>query len=87
MRDIREDLGERAQLIEQQVRATNAHFEKAVQRLQSERDAKIADLKSTLAMIEKITQFENAYRDNVVSLEKPSAPPVSLIDRIRAVNE
>jgi hypothetical protein len=76
------------QLIEDQVRAAHAHFEKTVQRLQTERDAKISDLKSTLSMIEKITQFENVYMGNVVPMENPAAPPpASLIDRIRAVNE
>jgi hypothetical protein len=87
MRDIREDLKERAQVIEEQMRAAQGHFEKAVQRLQTERDAKISDLKTTLAMIEKITQFENAYMENVVPLENSAPPPTSLIDRIRAVND
>jgi hypothetical protein len=44
MRDIRSDLQERANFIEEQIRAAYAHFEKAVQQLQSERDARVADL-------------------------------------------
>ena len=60
MRDIRSDLEERAQIIREQLRGTNAHFEKMMQQLQNERDARVADLKGTLAMfhlrnIEKIT--------------------------------
>ena len=45
MRDIRNDLQERATLVGE-LRATHAHFEKILRQLQSERDAKIADLKS-----------------------------------------
>ena len=45
MRDIRSDLQERANFIEQQIRAAHSHFEKMVQQLQRERDVRIADLK------------------------------------------
>jgi len=38
MRDIRSDLQERATLIEEQIRAAYAHFERTVQQLQNERD-------------------------------------------------
>ena len=47
MRDIRSDLEER-------------HFEKVMQQLQHERTARVADLKGTLAMIDKLMQFEIA---------------------------
>ena len=42
MRDIRSDLEERAQIIQEQLRGTNAHFEKVMQQLQNERDARVA---------------------------------------------
>jgi len=64
MRDIRVDLQERATLIDEQVRATDAHFERMLQQLQSEQDAKIADLKSTLAMIAKFMEFEERFLPN-----------------------
>jgi hypothetical protein len=44
MRDIRCDLQERANVVEEQIRAIYAHFEKVVQQLQSERDARVAEL-------------------------------------------
>jgi hypothetical protein len=44
MRDIRSDLEERAQIIQEQLRGTNADFEKVMQQLQNERDARVADL-------------------------------------------
>jgi len=43
MRDIRGDLQERANLVDEQIRAAVAHFDKAIQQLQTERDARIAD--------------------------------------------
>ena len=62
MRDIRSDLEERANLIQGQVQAAYAHFEKLMQQMQAERDAKIAELTETLAMINKLMQFEFWHR-------------------------
>lgn len=42
MRDIRSDLQERANFIDDQIRAAHSHFEKMVQQLQSELDARLA---------------------------------------------
>ena len=56
-----------------------------MQQLQRERDTRVADLNQTLAMIDKLMQFESGVMDNVVTLENPSAQS-SLVDRIRAVN-
>ena len=84
MRDIRSDLQERATLIDEQVRATYAHFERILKQLQSEQDAKIADLKSTLAMIAKLMEFEQGF----VSPPVPSSPLVALADRfMRKLND
>ena len=83
MRDIRSDLEERAQIIQEQLRGTNAHFEKMMQQLQHERDARVADLKGTLAMIDKLMQFESGAMDKVVTLEHPAASQPSLADRMR----
>ena len=68
MRDIRSDLQERATLIEEQIRAAYAHFEKIFEQVQNERDARIANLQSGLAMI--------AYR--APTTPRPiTSPPVS----------
>jgi hypothetical protein len=82
MRDIRSDLEERVHIIQEQLRGTNAHFEKMMQQLQHERDAKVSDLKGTLAMIDKFIQFET----RAITPENPPAPQRSIIDRIAAVN-
>ena len=80
MRDIRSDLQARATLIDEQVRATYADFERRLQQLQSEQDAKIADLKSTLAMIAKLMEFEQGFVAPVAP-PAPSSPLVALADR------
>ena len=87
MRDIRSDLEERAHIIQEQVKVAYAHFERMAQQLQSERDAKIADLKGSLAMIEKLIQFETGIVSNVVKLENAPASQPSLADRMKAVND
>ena len=51
-----------------------------MEQLRSEHDARVADLKSVLSMIEKLMEFENG---NVVPLENPSARAPSLADRIK----
>lgn len=79
MRDIRSDLQERATLIEEQIRAAHNQFQKVLQQLQNERDARIADLKSGLAMIAKFMEFEQRSWGNV-SPPVPSSPLVALAD-------
>jgi hypothetical protein len=86
MRDIRSDLEERAHIIEEQLKAAYGHFERAVQQLQHERDARVSDLKGTLAMIEKLMQFESGVMDKVVTLENPPPSQPSLVDRIKAAS-
>jgi hypothetical protein len=87
MRDIRSDLEERAHIVQEQVRAAHAHFERMAQQLQSERDARVADLKGSLAMIKKLIQFEPGIVSKVVKLENAPASQPSLADRMKAVND
>jgi hypothetical protein len=79
MRDIRSDLQERATLIDAQIRAAVAHFDKTIQQLQSERDARVADLKSGLAMIAKFMEFEEQFLHNMPPVV-PAPPLVALAD-------
>jgi hypothetical protein len=64
MRDIRNDLQERADLIQDQLKAANAHLERMVEQLRSEHDARVADLKGAFAMIAKLMEFENWHMAN-----------------------
>jgi hypothetical protein len=59
MRDIRSDLQERAKLIEEHISTAYAHFEKIVQQLQSEHEARVAECKSELAAISKLMDCEH----------------------------
>jgi hypothetical protein len=86
MRDIRADLEERAHIIQEQIRAAYAHFEKVMHQLQNEHDARVSDLKGTQAMIDKLIQFEAHAMDNVVTLDNPPASQPFVVDRIRAAN-
>ena len=79
MRDIRSDLQERATLIDDQLRAAVAHFDKAIQQLQSERDARVAGLKSDLAMIAKFMEFEERLLHNTPPVV-PASPLVALAE-------
>ena len=79
MRDIRSDLQERATLIDDQIRAAVAHFDKTIQQLQRERDARIADLKAGLAMIAKFMEFEERFLHNTPPVV-PASPLVALAD-------
>ena len=87
MRDIRSDLQERATLIEEQIRAAHEHFQKIFEQLQNEQNARIADLKSGLAMIAKFMEYEQQFFGNV-SPPVPSSPLVALADLfMRKLNE
>ena len=84
MRDIRSDLQERANFLEEQIKGVYAHFEKAVQQVQSERDARVAELQGAHTMINKLIEFEAGFMDNVVTLSNPQPPRLSLAKRIKA---
>jgi len=61
MRDIRNDLQE----------AAAVHFERMVEQLRNEHDARVADSKACLAMIAKLMEFEERHIANM----SPEAPP------------
>ncbi|MGB8709048.1 MAG: hypothetical protein WCD39_04675 [Methyloceanibacter sp.] len=79
MRDIRSDLQERVTLVDEQIRAACTYFENTAKQLQNERDARIADLKSCLAMIAKFMDFEQRFLANA-SAQFPSSPLPALAD-------
>ena len=72
MRDIRGDLEERASICQEQIKAAHSHFEAIIQRVQRERDTRIADLQSALAMVQQFIEIENSRMGNVVTLKIPS---------------
>ena len=84
MRDIRNDLQERADIAQDQIKAADVQFERMVEKLRHERDARVADAKQVLTVIGKLMEFESRFADNVVTLDS-QAPPSTLADRIKAV--
>ena len=74
MRDIRNDLQERADLIHDRIKAAAVHFERMVEQLRNEHDARVADLKACLAMIAKLMEFEERHLANM-SPETMTPPP------------
>jgi hypothetical protein len=89
MCDIRTDLQERARLIEDQISAAYAQFEKMIEQLQTEREGRVSDLKSELAAVVKLMEAEDRRMTNVLPLgPAANAPQLSLADFImRKLNE
>ena len=79
MRDIRGDLQERAILVDEQIRAAVAHFDQAVQQLQTERDARLAELTASLAMITKFMEIEERFLHNTPPVT-PASPLLALAE-------
>jgi hypothetical protein len=82
MRDIRNDLQERVRLIEDQISNSYAQFEKMIEQLQSEREARVSELKAELSALGKLMEVEHRRMANVLPLQGPAATEVSLADFI-----
>ena len=74
MRDIRNDLLERANLTQDRIKAADVHFERMVEQLRTEHDASVADLKAGLAMIAQFMGFEERHMATMASDTTPSSP-------------
>ena len=77
MRDIRIDLQERARLIEDQISASYAQFEKMIEQLQNERENRVLELKSELAALSKLMDVEHRRMANVLPLATQAPAPQS----------
>jgi len=74
MRDIRGDLQDRANLIEEQMNAAHAQFEQRLAQLKSERDARVEELKGELGAVGKLMDAEQrrfASPSRVPTLPEP----------------
>ena len=78
MRDIRNDLRERVQLMEARIGARNAHYEKMIKRLQGERDAAVAGLRARVAMMNKLIEFEKQDMGNTARAATAASPKLSV---------
>ena len=87
MRDIRNDLQERADLVQDRIKAAAVHFERMVEQLRNEHDASVADLKASLAMIAKLMEFEERQVASMSgdSTPSPSSQHANLAQKLRRV--
>jgi len=58
MRDIRGDLQDRAALLEEQINAHEAQFEKLIEQLKREHDSRVEDLKAELEAVNRLMEVE-----------------------------
>ena len=70
MRDIRGDLQERANRVSGQISATQGQFDKVLEQLKLEHQAKLEELKSDLAAVRMVMKTE----DRLGSVIAPKAP-------------
>ena len=71
MRDIRGDLQDRASLLEEQINAHEAEFEKLIEQLKREHDSKLEDLKAELEAVTRLMEVELRRLNSA-----PAAPTV-----------
>jgi hypothetical protein len=74
MRDIRGDLQDRASLLEEQISAHEAQFEKRVAQMKAEHEARLKDLRDEFDAITKLLELEQRRLDNAPPA--PKAAPV-----------
>ena len=64
MRDIRGDLRDRADRLENQISAENSQFDKVMLQLRTKRDGDLQQLRAQLQLVNKLLEFA-AWHDNV----------------------
>jgi len=74
MRDIRGDLQDRASLLEEQITAHEAQFEKLVTQIRAEHEARLKDLRAEFDVVTKLHELEQRRLDNAP--QAPTGAPV-----------
>jgi hypothetical protein len=68
MRDIREDLQERVELVKQQLNAEQNRFEKMLKQLSSEQDSKVRYVKAELETVRRVIEIEHRRLGSTMSI-------------------
>jgi hypothetical protein len=76
MRDIRGDLQERSDRLAEQISSTQTQFDKTIEQLKLEHQAKLEDLKSDLDAVRKVMKTEDRLGSHK-SASKQSEPRAS----------
>jgi hypothetical protein len=79
MRDIREDLQERASVVEQQINVAQDQFEKLIEQLKREHDGRAIGLKAELDAVNRVIEIEDRRLGSTTSAPK-SHPQQPLAD-------
>ena len=75
MRDIRSDLQERANLLEEQINSAHGQFEKYLEQLRSEQDARLKDLRAELEAVQALLAIELRRHGGAQPAPKTQAQP------------
>jgi alanyl-tRNA synthetase len=67
MRDIREDLQERIELVKQQINAEQNRFEKLLKQSSSEQDSKVRYVKAELETVKRVIEIEHRRLGSTMS--------------------
>lgn len=68
MRDIREDLQERLELVKQQINAEQNRFEKLLKQSSSEQDSKVRYVKAELETVKRVIEIEHRRLGSTMSV-------------------
>jgi hypothetical protein len=72
MRDIRGDLQDRAALLEEQINAHEAQFDKLIDQLKREHDSRLEDLKTELEAVNRLLELELRRTDTAPAAQRGS---------------
>jgi hypothetical protein len=75
MRDIRNDLQDRANLLEEQISSAEAQFESLVEQLRTEHENTVADLKAEFEAVSRLLEVEERRLANIPATPAPAPKP------------
>lgn len=78
MRDIRDDLQERANLIAAQISTAQGQFDNLIEQVKVEHDSKVQNLKSHLDAVHMVTGIEDRRLGSATSVSKVEPQPSPL---------
>ncbi len=74
MRDIRGDLQDRANLLEEQIKAQEAQFEHLIEQLHKEQDSKLTGLRTELDAVSRLMELESRRFEAPAADQRVQAP-------------
>jgi hypothetical protein len=81
MRDIRGDLQDRAALLEEQINAHEAQFDKLIDQLKREHDQRLEDLKAELEAVNRLIDLELRRLETAPVASAPAREPAHQVSR------